>query len=313
MTIDPPIATWMLQTPGAPGPIGIIQIDGDVDGAFARLGIEPVATGDVRLRRIAGVDTGIVARWTDSCAHLMPHAGPAVMRAITRRLDDAGLARATRATWPEARDQFESRMLDALARAASPLAINLLLDQPRRWRDRVANPDPALDATLSRLIDPPLVVAIGAPNIGKSTLANTLSGRSVAIVADVPGTTRDHVGVAIDVAGLVVNYVDTPGIAPPATDIDREAAAIAADLVSRADLVLRCFDHAGVPPPSVGPASLALALRLDLGPAGRPCDVGVSALTRQGIDDLARAIRERLVPDAALTDPRPWQFWPERE
>jgi hypothetical protein len=307
-------ATWSLQSPAAPGPIGIIQLTGDIDAALARLAIDPVATGDVRLRCIAGVDTGLVARWTDTCAHLMPHAGPAVMRAILGALDAAGLAPAARAHWPEARDEIESRMLDALARAASPLAIDLLLDQPRRHREPTGKPDPALDGVLDRLIDPPLVVAIGAPNIGKSTLANALARRTVAIVADEPGTTRDHVGVAIDVDGLVIHYVDTPGIAPAATDIDRDAASIAADLTAQADLVLRCFDRTTSPPgaPPTHP-SLAIALRLDLGPPSHPCDVSVGALTGQGIDDLARALRGHLVPDAALADPRPWQFWTHAE
>ncbi len=63
--------------------------------------------------------------------------------------------------------------------------------RPKRFKNPASE---ARDRVLRRLIDPPLVVAIGPPNIGKSSLLNALAGRSVALVADEAGTTRDHVG-----------------------------------------------------------------------------------------------------------------------
>src|SRR6185295_9623266 len=118
--------------------------------------------------------------------------------------------------------------------------------------------------------DPPTVVAIGPPNIGKSTLLNALAGRSVAIVADEPGTTRDHVGVRLDLAGLVVNYIDTPGLDPRGAHeaIQREAQDLARDAARAADLVLLCSDPANAAPTGV-PArdTLRLGLRADLGPS----------------------------------------------
>lgn len=56
------------------------------------------------------------------------------------------------------------------------------------------------------------MVIVGKPNVGKSSLMNSLSGKSKAIVTDVPGTTRDVIEEYIDFAGVAVRIVDTAGI-----------------------------------------------------------------------------------------------------
>ena len=55
------------------------------------------------------------------------------------------------------------------------------------------------------------VVLAGLPNAGKSTLANALAGRDVSIASPIAGTTRDFVSARIDLAGLVVEWIDLPG------------------------------------------------------------------------------------------------------
>ena len=84
-----------------------------------------------------GIDTGIAARWSETDALLMPHGGPAVLQALAREIQRLGLrsedAAHASARFPEARSDLEAEMLAALARAQSPLAVALLLDQPRRW------------------------------------------------------------------------------------------------------------------------------------------------------------------------------------
>jgi tRNA modification GTPase len=313
-------ARWSIQSPAAPGAVAVVQLaagsGAELESVLSRLGIAPVGVGSLGLRDLFGVDRGVVARWAEESAHLMPHGGPAVVRALALALADAGIERAerpdARVVYPEARSPVEAEMLAALARAASPMAVDLLLDQPRRWA--TGERESEWSGVLNRLIDPPLVAAVGPPNVGKSSLANALAGRRVAIVADEPGTTRDHVGVAINMGGLVVRYVDTPGLRPEGDEIEREAAGLAAEVVRTADLVLACGDAGSPParPPGSereGQSLLTVALRVDLGEPGWRCDAGVSALTGRGLEALVRLIRERLVPEGALADPRPWRFW----
>lgn len=56
------------------------------------------------------------------------------------------------------------------------------------------------------------VTIVGAPNVGKSSLLNILSQRQVAIVAAVPGTTRDVLEVMLDIGGYPVLLLDTAGL-----------------------------------------------------------------------------------------------------
>src|SRR5207247_1980613 len=56
------------------------------------------------------------------------------------------------------------------------------------------------------------VPIVGRPNVGKSSLFNALLGEERAIVTEVPGTTRDRVSEAIEVAGVRVTLSDTAGL-----------------------------------------------------------------------------------------------------
>lgn len=58
----------------------------------------------------------------------------------------------------------------------------------------------------------PLVALVGRPNVGKSTLFNRLVGERVAVIDDIPGTTRDRLTGIFDWRGIVFNVVDTGGI-----------------------------------------------------------------------------------------------------
>ena len=89
----------------------------------------------------------------------------------------------------------------------------------------------------------PIVAVVGRPNVGKSTLFNTLAGERISIVKDTPGVTRDRI--YADVSWLDYNFtiIDTGGIEPDSSDIIlsqmREQAQIAIDT---ADVIMFIVD-----------------------------------------------------------------------
>lgn len=272
-----------------------------------------VDPGCIGLRRFAGVDEGLLVRTTPTHAMLMPHGGPAVLDQLVDALvasgcDPSGIAR-PRELFPEAASDLEAATLAALARAASPLAVEPLLHQPDRWAGEPWRAPGPRDLRLRRLIDPPLVVVVGPPNVGKSSLLNALAGREAAIVDDAPGTTRDHIGAMLDLGGLVVRWVDTPG-RRSAEGVEAQAIEASKLLDRGADLLVAVGDFRSEDPRALAEAEpgLTLAARADLGRPGWGFDGAVSAKTGEGLGELVAMVRDTLVPPADLDDPSPWVF-----
>jgi GTP-binding protein len=63
----------------------------------------------------------------------------------------------------------------------------------------------------------PVVAIVGRPNVGKSTLFNRLAEERLAVIDDIPGTTRDRLIAESEWAGVIFDVVDTGGIDPTQT------------------------------------------------------------------------------------------------
>ena len=82
------------------------------------------------------------------------------------------------------------------------------------------------------------IAIIGAPNVGKSTLLNALTGRAAAIVSPRAGTTRDVLEVALDLSGWPVIVRDMAGLRQTSDDIEAEGVRRACVAAQQADLRL---------------------------------------------------------------------------
>lgn len=159
-----------------------------------------------------------------------------------------------------------------------------------------------------RLIREGARVAIaGRPNVGKSSLFNALLRAGRAIVAPVPGTTRDLVTERSDIDGLEIELVDTAGVRHTIDEVEREGVSRARQAWTTADLVLVIVDTS-VPLTSDdvdllkdtgGLPRVIVSHKSDLPAAWTSADLGtpsilVSSKTGDGLDVLRREIRATL-------------------
>ena len=317
-------------TPHGIGAVAVVELVGDVTPALTALCGRDVEVGGLRVREFGGIDKGLVARLAPERAQLMPHGGTRIVERLAEWLASRGAnwiddPLAMRAEldalelFPEAANATEALALATLARAASPLALQLLLAQGELWAEHgdapMTDEDRTRGARLMRLVDPARVVLVGAPNAGKSSLSNALLGRDASIVSPEAGTTRDAVSARLDLAGLVVEWFDLPGVRATDDAVERDAIALAQELLRDADFVIS-LAAPGIPwidLPRV--PDLRVYTKSDTDEAGRDparsqADLVVSARSGDGLRALREAVRERLVPKHDRESRRPWIFDP---
>jgi len=144
------------------------------------------------------------------------------------------------------------------------------------------------------------VALVGEPNAGKSTLLNALSGREVAIVTDIAGTTRDVLSVDINLDGYLVRIFDTAGIRETQDVVEREGVRRAVLTAETADLILILQDNDSTPKQSIGSFDNQRSLRVRTKTLLRSrasdddFDLSISAKEGIGLDELRRALKREI-------------------
>ena len=179
-------------------------------------------------------------------------------------------------------------------------------DQARRLKGVQAHLEKLLAASDqgSLLRDGAVVVLAGLPNAGKSSLLNRLAGEDVAIVTEIPGTTRDAIRQSINLYGVPVHVIDTAGLRDSHDPVERIGIARSWEAIEKADLAVLVIDavegetgadraiQARLPQ---GLRCLRVYNKTDLASVNEgAAGVSISAKTGDGIDLLRKAMAEAI-------------------
>jgi GTP-binding protein len=171
----------------------------------------------------------------------------------------------------------------------------------------------------------PIVAIVGRTNVGKSTLLNRLAARRLAVVADLPGTTRDRVFASVSWQGRELTVVDTGGWqAQPATSLEQKVKQQVEAAIAQADAIIFLVDAkdgavgadeiiADVLRAANKPSILAVNKVDSARQANQVADfyrlgmgepIAISAHHNLGIDDLMNAVLACLPPQpASIVEP----------
>ena len=145
------------------------------------------------------------------------------------------------------------------------------------------------------------VVISGKPNVGKSSLFNTLCGHERAIVNQAPGTTRDTLDETILLDGFLVRLIDTAGIRDTSNTIEQEGVARAKRAAAKADCILYIVDANAKPAKKTKRRKNTIIVKnkIDLtqDKPGKNMDnesevFCVSAVSKEGVDELIDRLKK---------------------
>lgn len=239
------------------------------------------ATTDRQLRAAAGMRAGSLFRWSqqisDKLANIL-----ALLEANIDFSDEEDVSFAS----PEQ----VKRVIDELQ-----AEIRTLMDHAPRWE---------------RLDILPTVVFTGRPNVGKSSLVNSLTGQGRAIVSPIAGTTRDPLAAVMESPIGPIRLVDVAGI-ELASDAMRTAMNTARErAINEADVIVLVVDGDDAPedlahiaglPHAAGRPMILVENKIDLG-RRHPQYLGVSAQTGAGLLQLQQLLLQQVAkaePDAS--------------
>jgi tRNA modification GTPase len=167
---------------------------------------------------------------------------------------DANTERAARSAMRSLRGEFSTRIAEvstALINARMHIEATLDFPEEELGIDEISIGGERLQAVASALSEVLgaarhgsvlregiRVVLVGQPNVGKSSLLNRLAGEELAIVTDVPGTTRDAVRQLISIEGIPIHIIDTAGLRSTMDVVEQIGISRAWDAASAADVVI---------------------------------------------------------------------------
>lgn len=129
------------------------------------------------------------------------------------------------------------------------------------------------------------VAIVGPPNAGKSSLLNRIAQRELALVSDIPGTTRDIIELHTELDGLAVTFLDTAGLRDTDDLVEQMGVGRARERAQAADLRLHLEEADAA---LLQQGDLVLRSKSDLG------EGDLSAHTGEGVAEMLTAVRERL-------------------
>mgnify|MGYP001571720558 FL=1 len=195
--------------------------------------------------------------------------------------------------------------------------VEAALDFPEEEIDFISegNVDTKIDAILERLStlinqaregailqSGATLVLSGEPNVGKSSLLNALSGEDIAIVTNIPGTTRDLLKRTVVIEGVPFELVDTAGLRTTDDPVEIEGVKRAEAAIKHADILLEIIDDSAPnPTPKRNAGAIRVLNKIDLTDrTPGPLDINgstamaLSVHTGQGIAELKQRILDEL-------------------
>ena len=276
--------------------------------ALHAAGARPAAPGEFTRRAVLNGKLDLVQ--AEAVGDLIDAVAPAQARAAIRQLE-GGLSRRLgelRETLVglQALLSYEIDFPGEDDGPVPPERIAAALEEAAGRIERLLSTAPSAD----RMRHGALLVLAGRPNAGKSSLFNALLGTSRALVTEIPGTTRDAIEGYTDFLGWPVRLADTAGLSDSADRLERMGIEVSRRYLAAADLVLLCVEAGRGPGPdetelAADQRSLMVRTKRDL-VAGGVAGLAVSTRTGEGIDELRRAVADRVFGDRiALGDLEP--------
>ena len=277
--------------------------------ALAELGLRPAEPGEFSRRAVENGRFDLTR--AEAVADLTEAETPAQLRQALRQYEGGlaelyegwrtgllhALARA------EAAIDFSDDGVDETELAASRQAVSEIIKQIQ---------DHTYDSGCGEALREGLRLAIvGPPNAGKSSLINALARRDIAIVSETPGTTRDVIGVRLDLGGYPVHVSDTAGLRESADAIEAEGVRRAHAEAAASHLTLLLLDGSDAAAPSGIKPDLVVRNKSDLPGFKKGDGLSLSLKSGEGLNVLLDALTtlvaarlERADAGPALTRPR---------